>query len=165
MIGFCNDFAVIIQNKKGRCFSLPRSRAEVKPLPKAMPFTAGMPNTAALSRDSSPSKKWAAYPGGHAQDPTFDDAAQAVASGLCLQDGLGHGLALGLIHHRERLIRRGGEQLAPVVHRTDGANAGRERKYPPAPAAADRYPPAAYSAAVIRPENGPPPGSMRPYFT
>ncbi len=64
-------------------------------MPNSMPFTAGMPNTAALSRDSSPSKKWAAYPGGHAQDPTFDDAAQAVASGLCLQDGLGHGLAFG----------------------------------------------------------------------
>ena len=125
-------------------FSLPRRRTEAKPAPNSMPFTAGMPNTAADIRLSMPPNSAPPSPAGTPSathsitPPTESPSALACMILSCISFS----------------------SCAPPISLT------RARMLTPSFSSSCKHiPPAMHSGAVMRPENSPPPVGMLPYLS
>ncbi len=159
--------------EKGSLFSEPRSPLPRNPLPNSIPFTAGMPNTAAATRFSTPPNKGSPSPAGspvtaHSTTPPTESPSRRAAS-----------MAPRIASPASRFSTGNGSRVKSEFI-LSGSQSGNGSSAIPATSAMcaptrtprdPRYcsasPPATQSAAVSRPEKCPPPraSSAPPNFT
>ena len=144
------------RSTKASLFSLPRSAAEPKPAPNSTPFTAGMPNSAAERRLSTPSNSASPSPAGtpstahSTMPPTLSPSARALA------------MASSISSPRFSLSVGNGFPSVDAGKSPSSATPAIEAmcetmRMPRRSKSCMAMPPATHSGAVSRPEKRPPP--------